>query len=633
MFGTLVPPSAVIDESLTRATEPSLKPVEIVDAVGKSIDTELPAVMNDEELRRHPLAVWIELEIGLSDGQRLMRRRPTTIGEAAQRLADSTGRDVARCRGQLETMLTLMSQPASERGGTGDRAFLAFKLHRFISGAGHVYATLRGPGRRRVTLDGQRFDPKDETARLYATFFCRNCGQEHHPVVIVDEAGERRVVPRSIDETPLDDPDASDRPGYIMPQPDDSEFKFGGAPEDYPEEWTETTRNGSIRLRKDRRRFAPELLTVDPAGTIGTTGRQVWFLPGKFRFCPACLHQPAGQAREINKLASLSAEGRSSATTLLVSSALRWMNTSADSLPPDRRKLLAFTDNRQDAALQAGHFNDFLFVSLLRAAILAAVRAAGPEGLADADFGRAVQVQLGFVATNRERRKEWMIDPEAKGVGQADAERTLSRVLAHRVWADQRRGWRFTNPSLEELGRVRAEYVALDDLAADDDAFAGAPDELRLASPETRRQALLVLLDHLRKGLAITADALDPALLETIANAARQSLREPWSISQQENPRTAAALIIDAPRRTEAGVRGEGLIVRGGPRSGLARQLGRAAIWGRRLDAATYVEVLTALLAGAADYGLVRWASTVFDVDGWRLAANAVRLSSARHRR
>jgi hypothetical protein len=110
---------------------------------------------------------------------------------------------------------------------------------------------------------------------------------------------------------------------------------------------------------------------------------------------------------------------------------------------------------------------------------------------------------------------------------------------------------------------------------------------------------------------------------------ARQRLREPWSISQQESPRVAAALIIDAPRRNEAGVRGEGLIVRGGPRSGLSRQLGRAKIWGGRLDAATYVEVLKALLGAAADYGLVRPVTTNFDVDGWRLAANAVRLVNA----
>jgi hypothetical protein len=56
-------------------------------------------------------------------------------------------------------MLILMSQPANERGGMGDRAFRASKLHRFLSGAGRVYATLRPPPQRLVTLDGQRFHP------------------------------------------------------------------------------------------------------------------------------------------------------------------------------------------------------------------------------------------------------------------------------------------------------------------------------------------------------------------------------------------------------------------------------------------------------------------------------------------
>ena len=46
---------------------------------------------------------------------------------------------------------------------------------------------------------------------------------------------------------------------------------------------------------------------------------------------------------------------------------------------------------------------------------------------------------------NRERRQEWMFDPEAKGVPQVNAEQALSRVLAYRVWADQRRGRRFSN--------------------------------------------------------------------------------------------------------------------------------------------------------------------------------------------
>jgi len=35
---------------------------------------------------------------------------------------------------------------------------------------------------------------------------------------------------------------------------------------------------------------------------------------------------------------------------------------------PNARKLLSFTDNRQDASLQSGHLNDFIEVGLLRGA-------------------------------------------------------------------------------------------------------------------------------------------------------------------------------------------------------------------------------------------------------------------------
>src|SRR5207237_6495152 len=135
------------------------------------------------------------------------------------------------------------------------------------------------------------------------------------------------------------------------------------------------------------------------------------------------------------------------------------------------------------------------------------------------DFGRRVQAKLGFAAANRGRRQEWMLDPESKGVAQVNAEQSLSRVLAYRIWADQRRGWRFTNPNLEELGLVRAEYVSLDELAADDAVFATSPPELKSTTPEIRKKVLTVLLDHLLHGLAVTADALDPATAESTANA------------------------------------------------------------------------------------------------------------------
>ena len=89
---------------------------------------------------------------------------------------------------------------------------------------------------------------------------------------------------------------------------------------------------------------------------------------------------------------------------------MNWRNSG---VPKEKRKLLGFTDNRQDAALQAGHFNDFLFVSLLRGAILRAVLDAGDDGMAEDEFGLRVVKALGFTAANKDARIHWMLDPEA----------------------------------------------------------------------------------------------------------------------------------------------------------------------------------------------------------------------------
>src|SRR3546814_11086949 len=84
-------------------------------------------------------------------------------------------------------MLSMMGRREDQRGGIGDRAFLAFQLHRFISGAGPAYATIEPASMRRVSLEGQLFHPDDDNARLYPLFFCRECGQEHHSVSVIND--------------------------------------------------------------------------------------------------------------------------------------------------------------------------------------------------------------------------------------------------------------------------------------------------------------------------------------------------------------------------------------------------------------------------------------------------------------
>jgi hypothetical protein len=162
------------------------------------------------------------------------------------------------------------------------------------------------------------------------------------------------------------------------------------------------------------------------------------------------------------------------------------MHGKKSGIPQYTRKLLGFTDNRQDAALQSGHFNDFLFVSLVRAAFLGALDMAGDKGLRSDELGAAQQRALGFDRPALELRGEWLLEPSLKGFNLQEAESALRQVLSYRVWFDQRRGWRYTNPNLEQLELINVDYLGIDDLSSDEGLFATAPDILRLASPAVR---------------------------------------------------------------------------------------------------------------------------------------------------
>jgi hypothetical protein len=412
------------------------------------------------------------------------------------------------------------------------------------------------------------------------------------------------------------------------------DFSFGGTVADYPDDWQETTPAGQERLKSGHRgKHEGQLLFIRPDGSLGDDGAPAWFFAGKYRFCPHCRHQPPQQARDINKLAGLSAEGRSSATTLIVSSILAWMEADG-TLDESTRKLLGFTDNRQDAALQAGHFNDFVFVSLLRGGILRAVRSAGDKGLPDVRFGEAVRKALGFDLEEPRRLGDWMFDPRVKGFhNRQAAEEVLTSVLAHRLWTDLRKGWRFTNPNLEEAGLIEVRFLGLEDLASDEEEFAKNP-RLASASPQVRARLFSLLFDYMRRGLAIATEALDRQRILQVAEASRNHLREPWLVDQNEEHelRQAGFLMIDPPSKADISAAEDVLIVRGGWRTALGKALRGKDAWGEPLPVKEYDDVIATLLQAAERHQIIRRVVTGGDAMAWRLASTAIRLFPATKR-
>jgi hypothetical protein len=632
LFGTPIGRDAVVTETLKRATDPTQSADHGLRDLGKAVDRAAEHVSYDghsnAQLANDPLAIWIETRLGLKYvDSKPVRATPLSIKEAAELLAEDAQRDPEQCRDALRYALLVFSQSERDRGVPGgcDDPLFAFKLHQFISGAGRPYATVDPAGERTVTFDGQIFDPDHPDKRLYPVHFCRKCGQEHHPVMLREDSGQERFEKREIDDVPLEDDsdadEAAGRWGFLMPEPVDGEFSFTGRDEDYPDLWLELTASGELRLKPSYRKTKAELFSVQPDGAVAAGGRRAWFMPGRFKFCPACGEGHSDSTRDINRLASLSAEGRSSATTIIIASVLRWMNEPDSRMQPETRKLLAFTDNRQDAALQAGHFNDFIFVTLLRGAILAALPETD-EGLLEGQVGAAVQASLGFVGSKKERRTEWLLETELKGANLLTAERAIREVLAHRFWVDQRRGWRYTNPNLEQLGLIEARYLSLNELVEDQALFKDCP-LLAAASPDERYAAARALFDAMRKGLSIECDALDRIKLESLAGRMRSLIKPPWNLDE-DRFYAFTTFMPQPPTRRDMRQRDEELIVRGSPQSAVGRDIRSLVFAGSRPNSRQVTEIINCLLKAAASYGIATQVVSPIEGQGWRLVASAI---------
>jgi len=282
---------------------------------------------------------------------------------------------------------------------------------------------------------------------------------------------------------------------------------------------------------------------------------------------------------DFGKLASLSTEGRSTATTVLSLAIVRALRAIA-SLPPSARKLLSFTDNRQDASLQAGHFNDFIQVGLLRAALFGAVHAAGPEGLAHDVVAMKVTDALGLDFA------DFASNPEAQFMARNNSIRALRDVVGYRIYRDLRRGWRVTSPNLEQCGLLTVAYDSLGELCRAEDVWRDRHYLLKDATPEQRERACQVVLDTMRRGLAIKVPFLDKDQQEAISNAGFQYLRDPWGFEEEEKLEPATVFRV----RPRTGYT-QGRDISVSATSGLGRFLRRASTWPSSLPAGSPLPV------------------------------------------
>ena len=531
LFGAPVRPDRVIGETLERATQPPEGTSDFVGHLAESLTNPVDYGPEDfDSFQSDPLARWLESTIGLAEREgRLVRAEPRTLGGdegIAAELAKTVDVSTDQATAAIRTVLiggSRVLDPVSRR------PLLAFKLHQFVSRGSSAFATIEAEGDRVVTLTQQQFAPGDRGRRLFPLAFCRDGGQEYYVVERVTDENGAHLAPRDLGDT--DTVDGQRALGFLYasttdPWPADPDSEM----ERLPADWVAEDQQGRLMVRADRRKLLPQPMWITPDGAVhqgGVPGAlKCWWVPTPFRFClwSGATYAPTVRS-DITKMSTLGFEGRSTATTMLTLAVLRFLEAEGHDVP---RKLLNFTDNRQDAALQAGHFNDFVQVSLLRAALYRATAEAGERGLDYTDLAVAVQVALALPMS------EYAQNPEARYGAKEDVDRAFREVLAYRLYVDLRAGWRVTAPNLEQAGLLEIDYAYLEELCADQSEWAGSHDALTSASPATRVAVCRAVLDHLRGQLAIKVDQLDPAHHDVLYNRSSQNLISPWAIDEAE---------------------------------------------------------------------------------------------------
>lgn len=545
-------PENVIIESLTYSTK------ELIPSIGE-LKAALVAEIKDKSkhaILENPIAIWLERTIAVrNEGEHKRRNAPQSLKAMAKVLATETQFVEADCEKRIiEILIWAESLNIESSKQKKKDTILPFKLHQFISQTGYAYVTLEKAADRFITLAPNPFVKLSENEPelpVFQTVFSRVSGKEFICVRkdFNAEGGPKMIFrdfndnlnPRNEDDLKQNDGVKTKKvrsrlqdeykDGYILLDRENL-FDINDYADLLPASWL--GKSGEINNTKDF--LLPKEIYVSKDGSFSDTstgGIKTWFIPAPLIFDPTCgLIYLETKLSEKSKLISLGNEGRSTSITLITLQTLLALYKHGKLLK--EQKLMSFTDNRQDASLQAGHFNDFIQVVHLRSAIEKVLRNSD-EPLKISELRFKVQDALKL------READYAINPATNpNRPNEDNLEALRNYITYRIIQDLKRGWRYILPNLEQSALLEITYKNIDEDAADNTLW-NSLDLLNAWAPEKRKEFLLQVLNYFRNMYAVDFDMLRYENRLRIEGELNQQLNKDklWSLDKGEK--------IDAP--------------------------------------------------------------------------------------
>ena len=533
IFGESIPPDHVVAELLERSLVwNGVLPG--ADSLATAIHAPIDPSANLTALKSRATAIWLENELALEETPHgLKRRPPLALKDAAENLAIASQCSIEVALPHLTSLLAWIAEANQRQMASGDRyTCLPFKLHQFFAQTGSVYASLGTPRNRQITLEPGLYEPGSETKFVFPHVFSRASGWSYICVHLDSKNG--RFLPREFnDQTERDGGDF----GYLIPEYSDSTDDTVWEENDdslsqLPPSWVVSSPAGLKFAAKFQNR-KPILFFYDDQGNFSITRSpnlplRAWYMSAATN---GLLFDPTAglffdpQTNERTKLTTLGNEGRSTSTT--VTSFLILEGLAQAGYHPRDQKLLSFTDNRQDAALQSGHFNDFIRVVRIRSAIYHAITGGGAV-MTSKDLGRRVRESLKLdLAVYSDNANPFPGE-------RAKIEEALEVFLTYQAVHDLRRGWRVVLPNLEKCGLLEIDYEQREENAAYEDGWRSVP-IFNAISVEKRAYLLRDVLDFFRLEYAITSNNwLGVSQITENLQQVRSKLRPEWTIDSEE---------------------------------------------------------------------------------------------------
>jgi len=327
--------------------------------------------------------------------------------------------------------------------------------------------------------------------RTFPMLFCRACGQEYYGVEI---GSDHTLKPRD-----LDSHDVEGDAAYLFVGEYDRETAI------IPDHWT--TGKGEVQSRYKEfvelrsAEYCPDcnqLYYDDNAERCICSSRiTVWVVPFPFSFCVSdgCGVSYDLTFKEFSKLFSFGTVGRSTATDVIVSQTL-------NILPKQEQKIIVFSDNRQDTALQAAHMNNIQKRMHFRRGLYVALK--GSNGPTELDRTGSAIFNV-FEGAHVMPNYTGSLADESLIASPAD-DNAYREYLKFNAVLELGSTQRRNQPNLEDVGLLQVSYQNIGKMAQS--PILATVSELAALTQDAREDYLTGFLDIMRYQTAIAYDYL-----------------------------------------------------------------------------------------------------------------------------